>query len=169
MIQHLKDEFEKFWDILEKQIEVCPETLWGAKAGNYFYWQQIWHVMVSSELATIEDPKVRTPSVDKYSWDVVMLSKTLDHVPPKAEMLEESRRIKKMALDYFNGLSVASLLLPHPRMSNRFGKPKTKLHAALALIRHVNYHIGSCDTALREHAHPGVLSIPDGLKHEYEA
>ncbi|MCL1915096.1 MAG: DinB family protein [Desulfovibrionaceae bacterium] len=156
IIQCFMEEFERFWAMMEKQVEICPEGLWGVKAGGYVYWQQIWHAMVIAELNAIEDPEVKALSVDKYSRDVALLSNTLAQAPAKAEILEEGGRIKKLAVGYYESLSVASLAMEHPALSKRLGKPHTRLHAALGTIRHLNYHIGACDAILRERGLPGV-------------
>ena len=156
VIQCFKEEFERFWGLLEKLVEVCPEDLWGKKAGGDVFWQQIWHAMAIAEVNTVEDLAVKIPAIDQYSREVALLSKTLDRVPGKAEILEHGRRIKQQALAYYDSMTVASLTQEHPAMTKRLRGPHTRQHAALALIRHVNYHIGACDAILREYGHPGV-------------
>ncbi|MCL1889651.1 MAG: DinB family protein [Desulfovibrionaceae bacterium] len=156
IIRCFSEEFERFWAMMEKQVEICPEGLWGVKAGGYVYWQQIWHAMVIAELNAIENPEAKALSLDKYSRGVALLSDTLDRVPSKAEILEEAGRIKKLAMAYYESLSLASLSKEHPAMSKRLGKPHTRLHAALSTIRHLNYHIGACDAVLRERGLTGV-------------
>ncbi|MDR2503428.1 MAG: DinB family protein [Deltaproteobacteria bacterium] len=156
VIQCFKAEFERFWAMLEKQAEICPEKLWGQKAGGYVFWQQIWHTIACAEMFITEDPAGKLPLMEKYSRDVVMFNQTLEPAPDKTEILAEAGRIKTRVLDYYDGMRTADLEREHPSMTRRLGRPQSKQNAALALIRHCAYHVGCCDAVLREHGLKGV-------------
>ncbi|MDR0826593.1 MAG: DinB family protein [Desulfovibrio sp.] len=155
-IQYFKDDVERFWGMMEQQIEVCPDALWNKKAGGFVFWQQILHSVGCAEIYALEDPEPPLSVMSEYSTDVVMLNKEPDTKVSKTKLREVSDRVKKLVLTFLDGLTPQSISGQHERMTRRMGRLQTRQHAAQALIRHCGYHLGGCDAALREHGVKGV-------------
>jgi hypothetical protein len=155
-IQYFKDDVERFWGMMEEQIEVCPDVLWNKKAGGFVFWQQILHSIGCAEIYALENPDLPLSVMSEYSTEVVMLNKTPDANVSKTTLREVSSRVKKLVIVFLDGLTPQNIGGQHERMTRRLGRLQTRQHAALALIRHCCYHLGCCDAALREQGVRGV-------------
>ena len=149
-----KDEFERFHDLLTKQIDICPEELWTKKVGGYIYWQQLFHVFACIEIYALPDGQVSSQTL--YPPEVVMFSQEPEVHMTKQQLKDFASKMKKMAVSFIESMSMDKLLLENSSMSKRLKSPKTNQNALIALIRHANYHLGSCDAILRQHGIPGV-------------
>ncbi len=156
IIQCFKDDFDRFWGLMEKQIEVCPDALWNKKGGGYVFWQQVLHSIACAELFALTGVDDKTVLLDKYDREIIFLLKEPDFEVSKATMLEHARLAKAVADKFVTGLSAANLTDTQPRLSKTFGREQTMQNAVMALIRHCNYHLGCCDAVLRENGVKGV-------------
>ncbi len=154
IIQCFKDEFDRFYGLLEKQIEVCPPELWTKKAGGYIFWQQIYHTVSCVELFALPEADSNTPS--KFCPEIAMFTKEPDTHLSKQELQKLAAEMKLLAHSFMDTLTVASLTLPHKNMSTVLGKKLSYQNALIASIRHTSYHLGCCDAILREHGIKGV-------------
>jgi len=149
-----KDEFEKFHDLLIKQIDVCPNELWTKKVGGYIYWQQLFHAFACIELFALPDGQASLQT--QYKREVVLLSQEPETHMTKEQLKDFAATMKNLALSFIASMNADKLHLEHAGMSKRLKTSKTNQHALIALIRHANYHLGCCDAELRRHGIPGV-------------
>lgn len=154
IIKCFKDEFDRFYELLEKQIEICPPELWTKKAGGYIFWQQIYHTISCVELFSFPEHDPNRPS--KFCPEVAMFIKEPENAISKRELQELATEMKILAHSFMNTLNLNSLTLPHQNMSVVLGKELSIQNALIASIRHTCYHLGCCDAILREHGLKGV-------------
>ena len=153
VIQCFKDDFERFWGLMEKQIDICPDEIWSKKAGGWIFWQQILHSIGCVELFVL--PEGESSSLP-FSREEVLLIKEPGQAVSKVEMLELAGRMKGLADAYIASTTAQTLTSPEAGISKRMGRELTRQYAIIALIRHCCYHLGCCDATLREHGIQGV-------------
>ena len=154
IIACFKDEFDRFFGMLEKQIDVCPAELWNKKTGGYVFWQQLFHTIACVEMCAL--PEGEPSRQTRYEREVIMFSSTPEQGMTQEEMRDLAATMKTLAHAYIEGQTVATLTERNARMSKTLGKELTNQHALIGLIRHVCYHLGCCDAALRDHGVAGV-------------
>ena len=154
VIACFKEEFERFHNLLLKQIEVCPDSLWTEKTGGYVYWQQLFHAFASIEIYALPDGQASLQI--QYPPEVVMLSQEPERHLDKQQLKEFAAKMKILADAFIDSMSADKLPLEHTVMSKRLKAPKTNQNALIGLIRHACYHLGCCDAILRQHGIPGV-------------
>ena len=156
IIMCFRNDFDRFWDLMEKQIDVCPDDLWTQKVGGYIYWQQIFHSILCVEFFSICQADSEPVLQKKYPLDVAMLKTVPDMVISKQEMHDLAKQAKAIAHNFMEKLTVENLTEPQVQMSNRMKREQTMQNALIALIRHCTYHLGCCDAVLRQHGLEGV-------------
>ena len=151
--------FEHAYGLMLRFIEVCPDDIWGKKFGGWPVWQQVYHALGSCQMG-LRDGEM--PEQGLYPPEVGMLDSIPDKAPTKNYVLEYATRLKTRADAYLNTLKDADLPGINQRLTNRM-KDKGMQHEfshsqTLAMLSgHLLYHLGSCDTALREHGLKGVF------------
>lgn len=153
IIEGFRAEFDRFFDLLEKQIETCPDDLWTRKAGGFVVWQQFFHSLACILLFAGSEDVFTSLG---YSPQVMMLSGESDKVMSREEMRTLAQKAKQKAHAFFDGQSTATLTEKNEGLSKGLGRDMTNQTAAIALIRHNCYHLGGCDAVLRDNGLPGV-------------
>lgn len=154
VIECFKGEFNRFFELMKKQIDVCPDELWNEKEGGYVFWQQIFHTAACVELYAL--PEGQPSQQTMYGREVVMLSSEAPTPMSKNELLDFTEKMQKLAYTFIDGMTVSKMTERNERMSKVTGKDMTKQNALIALVRHTCYHLGCCDTVLRSHGIAGV-------------
>lgn len=149
----IKDDYDRFWGMLEKQLEICPEALWTEKVAGWFFWQQLYHAMYSIDFYTRPDEE---PTQAPFSYEISMLAEDAPRHLSKDELLAFAARMKKRAHAYIEATNPQNMNDNNPFLSRRLGKEVTRLYTAIAMIRHCNYHLGCCDAIFRERGLPAV-------------
>jgi hypothetical protein len=153
MIQIFINEFERFYDLLIKQIEICPAELWTASDGEYPYWQHILHTVGITELYAADiSIEQKTP----YGMPVLMFAEEPERVMSQDELKGLAIEIHELALTYMKGVYPDQFMEINQRLTKRLNREVTELSNLIAMIRHLCYHIGCCDTILRTHGVKGV-------------
>lgn len=153
VIQCFRDEFDRFFDLLEKQIENCPDDLWISKAGGYLVWQQFFHSLACTLLFAGSEDVFTSLG---YSPQVIMLTHEANKAMTREQMQALAPKARQKAHAFFDGQSVATLTEKNEGLSKGLGREMTNQNAAIALIRHNCYHLGACDAVLRDNGLPGV-------------
>lgn len=153
VVRCFKDDFDRFWGLLEKQMRVCPDDLWSKKAGGWPVWQQFLHAVGTVEFFIQAEGEA---SAFKVGKDVIMLSSTPDKAVSRTELLDLAERMQELAHSFMNGVNRDSMTERYEPLSARFGREVTKQFVMLALVRHCNYHMGCIDAIFREYGHEGV-------------
>ena len=153
IMQSFKNDFDCFWGLMLKQIEVCPDELWNRRVGGWIFWQQVMHSIACVELFVLPEGQA---GENRFSRDDMLLLRDSDERPSKAELLEMAGKMKELADSYIDNTTSAQLGDIEPGMTRRLGRESTRQNAIMALIRHCCYHLGCCDAILRENGIPGV-------------
>jgi hypothetical protein len=125
-------------EMLAEDLRVCPDSLWTESLAGYPYWQQIYHALESLDYwLTVRvsgmNPEAYAPR--KFNKDVRGdLGEESPDVATKAELsgyLADLRGRSEAALDSLEAGDEAAV------------------DAFLTQIRHLQYHVGHADAALR--------------------
>lgn len=130
--------------MIESHIDACPDSLWNEKVGGFVFWQQILHALAGCLYWMREqNGEFDEPFRDREAYP------ELDQDPvgkvSKDEMRELARKARELTEALYAGKDDAWLIEPNPM----YGKI-TNADAAFGQIRHLMYHAGHCDSALRE-------------------
>ncbi|SHN62694.1 hypothetical protein [Desulfovibrio litoralis] len=154
VISCFKDDFKRFFNLLETQIIIIPDSLWNKTLGGYPLWQQFFHTLACIELYALPDNQ---PSEQTFhTKEIVMLSGITNDIINKEDMLIFAQKMKKQALNFIEDMSLEKLTKKHNRTSTALKKECTNQYALIGLIRHICYHLGCCDALLRENGIKGV-------------
>ena len=153
VIKGYQSEFERFLGLLEKQIEICPEELWSRKIGEYPFSQHVLHSLACTFLYAARSgrPFEGLP----YDPQVMMMAIPSGEIK-KEEMKALAAEARTAALSFMAAQGPETLGLRHEVVSQALGRERSVNDALLSMIRHICYHLGCCDTVLREHGLPGV-------------
>lgn len=154
VIERFAREFNRFHQLILKQIEVCPDSLWESKIGNWYFWQEVVHSFYCAQIYAL--PMAEALNDFGLSPKELLLLEGVAHPKSKDEVREIAGIASISAESFFVGIRQADLLLPHPHMNRLLGGDKTNLDALIGLVRHYTYHLGTCDTVLRNHGLAGV-------------
>ena len=144
IIKTCRTQFFVSFLILEKLIEQCLEDIWNIKAGGFVFWQQILHALTGANFWMRQlDSTFSEPFADRKVYP------ELDHDPEgkitRDEMVKYKDAVKILCESFFEGKDDAWLVEPsvlYDKISN--------LDIVFMLIRHTQYHVGHCDSILRE-------------------
>jgi len=148
--ESFKSTFDRGWGFLMQVIEVCPDDLWVKKSGGYFFWQQLFHHFALMDFFIMPKDGV----IENYN--VVMLKTEPQFTMSKEEVKNFAAKMKEKTDKWIDSLDDESLLPVHEGLSARRGYTVTYATALSALIAHIYYHIGACDSILRENGLKGV-------------
>ena len=145
-----KTHFFLSFSMLEKLIEQCPEDIWDIKAGGFVFWQQILHTLTGANFW------MRQPGSDfKEPFAERAVYPELDQEPAgrvsREEMILYKDTVKSLCEKLFEGRDDAWLTEPsgiYDRISN--------LDVILGQIRHIQYHVGHCNSILRDRGRKAV-------------
>lgn len=153
----LQGNFETTHGMLLKFIEICPDNVWSKTSGGFPVWQQVFHAFACYDFFVRDDKAA--PTALKYGekeGDVVAF-KERPAAPTKDEIIQAGEKAKKLVDDFIAQLSEATLAEKHAGVSVRFGNDMTNSGMLGFLAAHNLYHLGCCDSALREEGLSGVL------------
>ncbi len=154
VIECFRNEFDRFFDLMKKQVAICPDELWNTKEGGYVFWQQIFHTAACVEIYAL--PEGNPSQQTMYSREVVMLSSEAPNPMSKEELLAFLDKMQHLAHSFMEEMTQSKLTERNEKLSKILGKNMTNQNALIALIRHTCYHLGCCDTVLRVNGLPGV-------------
>lgn len=154
-VQTVKESFDSIYALLETAILRCPEDLWTKKAGGFYYWQQIVHVFGIID-AFVKEPDA-TPSQQEYDNDTIRLLTHSPHTPSRESVLAFAHTMRAAADAYFAAMDDSMLFQRNESRSRRKGMEVTELSAMINLVGHGYFHVGACDSMLREHGEKGLL------------
>ncbi len=130
--------------MVEGEIEACPDALWNEKAGGFVFWQQILHALTGTLYWTREEGTLfEEPFKDREVFPEL-------EAPPKGSVAKEelrdlAGRVRSQVGRLLAGRDDSWLAAP----CGAYGGI-TNADALLGQVRHLMYHAGHCDSALRE-------------------
>jgi hypothetical protein len=133
-------------DLIEQEINNCPEKLWEEMFGGDYYWDQICHAVGSVPLflslvgskETVELPKGASGNLHQQANPGEPHGKQL--------VLDALKKSKDIAIAFFDNFDDADLL----KEVNFFGITITTAGLFIFMASHIQYHVGACDAALRQ-------------------
>jgi hypothetical protein len=131
-------------DMLAKMMDYCPEELWLETRGGFPFWQQVYHAYESMDWWMTRDHEhYQTPDFGK---DITAdLDQTCTGYLTRAEMARYAQELRIKVVEFFREMNDATLLAPYHDNS-----PDSNCDMILCQIRHLQYHIGHCNSILRE-------------------
>jgi hypothetical protein len=150
--QGLKAIFERVFNGMEQFIEICPDEIWKRTFGGWPIWQHVYHVLVSAGLTMGENPESAP-----LPAEVAHFSQTPDVPWGKDEAKTFAAQKKAKAEAYFAQLDDAALVQNNERLSKSFAHNMPQSAAISLMTGHLFYHLGVCDSALREQGLKGIL------------
>lgn len=153
----LKANFDNTHGMLLKFIEICPEDLWPKTSVGFPVWQQVFHAFACYDFFIRDDKAAPTTLMyGEKEGDVVMF-KERPTAPTKTEIIQAGEKAQKLVHNFIASLSDKDLSQKHAGLSARLGNEMTNLGMLGFLAAHNLYHLGCCDSALREEGLSGVL------------
>lgn len=144
MIKTCRTQFFLSFSMLEKLIEQCPDEIWDMKAGGFVFWQQILHTLAGSNFWMRQpDSHFSEPFADRRVYPE--LESEPEGRVSRDEMVEYKEFVKVLCGSFFEGKDDQWLSLPsgiYDKISN--------LDVVFGQIRHIQYHVGHCNSILRE-------------------
>jgi uncharacterized damage-inducible protein DinB len=125
-------------------IRDSPEDLWGQKAGGFVFWQQILHTLTGLNFWMRLE---KTPFTEPFSGKKIYpeLDKAPEDVLSKMELREYKEQVAQLCNAFFEGKDDAWLR----QASVLYGKI-SNLDVVMMQVRHMQYHVGHCNSILRE-------------------
>jgi hypothetical protein len=150
MLKIAKTHFDLSFNMLEKMINQCPNDLWNEKKGGFVFWQQLLHAFTGINFWLRENnAKFIEPFCDKKVYP------ELDNNPEvnlsKEDLVDYKDRIKEICEGFFedkddNWLNSNSIV--YDKIKN--------LDIIFMQVRHIQYHVGHCNSILRENNREAV-------------
>lgn len=145
-----KEQLFVSFKMLNNLIDQTPPEIWDKKAGGYIYWQQIVHALTGSLFwLRTSDEGFKEPYAELNIYPE--LEKDAENDLSKEQLKDLLQDVEKLAVQLFNELDDQRLT----EKSFVYNKT-TNLHVIIGQIRHLQYHIGHCESILREE---GVTAI----------
>lgn len=143
-LPHVLEHFYYSYSMLEKHIENCPDALWNEKAGGFVFWQQLLHAITGLKFWTRADNSAFIePFKDRNVYPE--FEKDPEGFVSKAEMTALFSEVRNQ-VDAFLGNRDDAWLLEE----NAVYRKVKNIDVIQGQIRHLQYHVGHCNAALRE-------------------
>lgn len=122
----------------------CPDELWYEKKNRVPFWQYIFHALSGIHYwMRLENSKLPDPFPGKHLYP------DFEDEPVQTLSNREIKRygetVRNSCIDYFTSLN-DNILTEKSVLSGSF----TNLDIILLMIRHIQYHVGQCNTILKE-------------------
>jgi hypothetical protein len=143
-----RNQFDSSFYMLEKLVDVCPDTVWYAYFNDDPFWYHIYHV------AYFIDYWIRKEYINENFRSMLFD----ESIPPefehdvdrnitisRSDMKEYLKRIKAKTVNVFDSLDDGKMALPIINEQTSF----TYMDVITAQIRHIMYNIGYLNGILR--------------------
>ena len=132
------------FDMLTKLPDLCPDELWYEKRNGVSFWQYIYHTLSGVHYwMRLKKSDLRDPFPGKKLYP------DFEDEPEQALTNQEIKNycdtVKKSCEDYFKTIK-DTMLIKKSVLSGSF----TNLDVILLMIRHIQYHVGQCNSMLKE-------------------
>lgn len=143
-VDHMKKHMEASLTMLLREIDACPDALWNQKGGGFIFWQQVLHAMAGLEYWTrSENAAFEEPFKERKVYP------ELDHAPEgyisKDEMRAYGQKVAAQVETFFHGKTDEWL-----NQANVIYAKILNMDVIGMQLRHIQYHVGHCDSILRE-------------------
>jgi hypothetical protein len=150
LLKSAKTQFDLSFSMLEQMIETCPDDLWNEKKGGFVFWQQLLHAFTGINFwLRLNNDKFIEPFLDKKVYP------ELDNEPEnqltKGDLTEYKNMVKEIAKVYFADKDDEWL-----GADSAIYKKIKNLDVIFGQVRHIQYHVGHCNSILRENYRDAV-------------
>lgn len=150
IIKSAKTHFDLSFEMLDKMISQCPDELWDKKLAGFVFWQQILHALTGVEYWMRQAGDIFVePFADRKLYPE--LENDPEGSITRDELVEYKNKVKMVCSRFFEGRNDEWLGEPnaiHDRINN--------IDIVFMLTRHVQYHVGHCDSILRDRNYKAV-------------
>lgn len=150
LVVHLQNHFNVSFRMLRNHIEACPDILWDKRHGGFIFYQQLIHAF-EGVLYWMRD------SAEYHGESVInpLLHAEMERDPEialsKTEAASIADNAMKQATAFLSGRSDQWLY-----ESCAVDSKMLNVDIIEGQIRHVQYHVGHCNSILREQGHKAV-------------
>ncbi|MDR1857446.1 MAG: DinB family protein [Desulfovibrio sp.] len=155
VVQALRGPFEHSCSLVADYIDKCPDAIWTEKNGGWPVWQQIAHTLAVMDF--FSDAPGREPLAPPCSVETAMLKHQGADLVSKDAMKAYMGKVKARADAWLDSLDDGALAAVNAHISGKMGRDMANGALVVMLSSHTQYHVGSCDAALRDHGLPGVF------------
>ena len=150
LLEIAKTQFDLSFLMLEKMIEQCPDDLWDKKKGGFVFWQQILHAFAGINYwLRMNNDIFQEPFADKKVYPE--LEQEPENQLTKEDITDYKNSVKELASAFFCGKDDEWL----GYNSAVYDKIKN-LDVIFMQVRHIQYHVGHCNSILRENNREAV-------------
>ena len=146
--------YERGMGFLFRLAEVCPQDLWAGKGGGFRFWQQLYHAFWCVDYFLL--PPDGSPPEKPFGRGVALFTEEPGRIPSREEILTFGNLMKARADEWIAGLDDMALGEVHAGFTSRKGSEITNAAVFTSLAGHIMYHVGCCDSVLRDNGIKGV-------------
>ena len=148
-----KKQFFMSFEMLAKLPEYCPDELWYKKKSGVAFWYILYHVLSGVRYwMRLKPGELRNPFPGKNLYPD--FEKEPEQTLSKEEINQYIESVKIACEDFFN-IMTNTQLQDKSFLTDSF----TNLDIILLLMRHIQYHVGQCNTILKENNQKTVAWI----------
>ncbi len=144
LIDHMQKHMKASLTMLLHEIDVCPDELWNQVGGGFVFWQQVLHALTGLEFWTrSEKAAFEEPFKERKVYP------ELDHAPEgyvsKDEMRAYGQKVSAQVEALLRGKTdewLTQVNVIYAKILN--------IDVLEGQLRHIQYHVGHCDSILRE-------------------
>lgn len=156
MLKITKRQFESSYKMLLEMIEVCPDDMWTKINGGFPFWQQIYHASYWLDFwlrEAYDGSEFRSMIFDEStSFELNKEVKVFKSYLTKEQLKEYLMKIHLKTERIFEKLNDVLLVTPIIKDKNDY----TYSDVIMGQIRHIMYHVGHCNSILRNN---GLLAV----------
>jgi hypothetical protein len=154
LVKGLKQNCERGFGFLFRQIDEASDDVWKTRGGKYLYWQHIYHTFVCVDFFAPPPGGAMDPGPGTV--DTAMFKTFPEEPLSKDAVREYGRKKEAQAYAWIDGLEDSDLTKRNDSNSERRKMDVSNGMVISGLAGHIMYHVGCCDTTLRENGHGGV-------------
>lgn len=157
IINALKSPIDHAFGMIGQYIDVCPENIWVETSGSWPVWQQVYHVInvVNIFFPSSDAVPAKTLLEEKYCGLQAAAPSAL--VITRTDMQAALAQAMQDIEALLAALDDSELTSRNEGLFQTFGMDMTIAATLVMLASHTMYHLGCCDTALRNHGIPGIF------------
>jgi hypothetical protein len=148
LVNILKDQWSRVWDMWEELIHIIPADEWGK--GEVGYLAPARHVIHALDCAYVLTGDLSLEEYDPSEWYGAKVEENPFEIPAeilwgKETALERLNETRGILEDRFSGLDAESLLEPeevHPWSG------QTQMDKMLYVLRHTQHHLGAVEAEM---------------------
>jgi hypothetical protein len=155
IVNALKGPIDRSFGLLAEFIKVCPENIWAEKNGGWPVWQQVYHALTTVDFFIGKEGE--SPFSALAEVEVGSLRKIAAHPIAKGILSELLTAIKQKVDNYAASLTDEQLPTINEGLFKRANMEMSQAATLSMLSGHTLYHLGACDSALRNNGLNGVF------------